>query len=383
MSVERTRRRGALAATLCGFALLATACSTADGSGESSSDSAASSAPSSSAPSSSAETAASESAAPDAGVPDVGVINTYSLPEVPEHDQTFKAAVFVAQQQQGDAISYTEALKDFGAEHGMQVDIYNAGSYADIDKQINQIQTALATDPDIMIVWATDPNAVVPALTKAAESGVQIMNWIVPSAYEDAVTSIYTDFRTDSYNLTNAVIGMMGGEGKLITAFGGCGGSYQKDLQAGADKAVAESPGVEIAVKECPADFDPTKVQDIVSNALVAQSDIRGVLTSVVSQAVGAVNAVQAAGLQDQVTVASGILTSCKDVQLLRDGQVPIVSGVPSAYMGRLGAAVAIRSLLGEPIDPTYVVPSNVYTASNVGQADLTNDLTQQFLEGC
>lgn len=356
------RRRVPVAAAVCGIALVLSACGTATGG---------------------AEPATPSGGTSSGSVPDVGVINTYTLPEVPKHDKTFKAAVFVAQQQQGDAISYTEALKEFGAQHGLQVDLYNAGSYADIDKQINQIQTALATKPDIMIVWATDPNAVVPALTQAAESGVQIMNWIVPSAYDKAVTSIYTDFKTDSFNLTKALGGMMGGQGKIITAFGGCGGSYQRDLQAGADKAAAETPGLEIAVKECPADFDPTKVQDIVSNALVAQPDIKGVMTSVVSQAVGAVNAVQASGLQGQVTVASGILTSCKDVELVKSGQVPIVSGVPSAYMGRLGAAVAIRSLVGEPIEKTYVVPSNVYTATNIGQADLTNDLTQQFLDGC
>lgn len=318
-----------------------------------------------------------------AQVPDVGVINSYSLPEVPQTGKKFKAAVFVAQQQQGDAISYTEALKEFGAKNGLQVDLYNAGSYADIDKQINQIRTALTTKPDIMIVWATDPNAVVPALTQAAQEGVKIMNWIVPSAYDKAVTSIYTDFKTDSYNLTKAVGQMIGGKGKIVTAFGGCGGSYQRDLQAGADKAVAENPGLKIAVKECPSDFDPSKVQEIVDNALVSQPDVKAVFTSVVSQAVGAVNAIRAAGAQNDVVVASGILTSCKDVQLVKDGQVPVVSGVPSAYMGRLGAAVAIRALLGEPIEKTYVVPSNVYTAKNIGTADLTNDLTQQFLGAC
>jgi ribose transport system substrate-binding protein len=313
----------------------------------------------------------------------VGVINAYSVPDVPSTGKRYKAAVFVAQQQQGDAISYTQAMKEYGAQHGLDVDLYDAGSYANIDKQINQIQTALTTHPDIMIVWATDPNAVVPALTQAAEQGVKIMNWIVPSAYTDVVADIHTDFTRDAYNLTKTVGTMIGGKGKIVTAFGGCGGSYQRDLQAGADKAVSETPGLQIAVKECPSDFDPSKVQDIVGNALVAQPDIKGVLTSVVSQAVGAINAIQASGARGNVVVGSGILTSCDDVQLVKHGQVPVVAGVPSAYMGRLGAAVAIRALAGAPVDKTYVVPSNIYTAANINQADLTNDLTAQFLKGC
>ena len=316
-------------------------------------------------------------------VPVVGLLNTRSLPDVPATHKRFKAAVFVAQQQQGDAISYTEALKDFGAKHGLDVHVYNAGSYSDIDKQINQIRTALTTHPDIMIVWATDPNAVVPALTQAAAQGVKIMNWIVPSAYDKPVSSIYTDFKHDSYNLTKTVGKIIGGKGKLVTAFGGCGGSYQRDLQAGADKAASDTPGLEITVKECPSDFDPSKVQAIVDNALVAHPDIAGVLTSVVSQAVGAVNAIQASGAKGHVVVASGILTSCDDVKLVKDNRVPVVAGVPSAYMGRLGAAVAIRSLLSLPIDKTYVIPSNIYTAANIGKADLTQDLTDQFLKGC
>lgn len=320
----------------------------------------------------------------NANVPDVGVIHDRTLPEVPATPATpFRAAVFVAQQQQGDAISYTEALKEFGAKHGLQVDIYDAGGYSQIDKQISQIQTALTTKPDVMLVWATDPNAVVPALTQAAAEGVKIINWVVPSNFDGAISDIHTDFTQDAENLTSAIGTIIGGEGELVTAFGGCGGQYQRDLQDGAEKAVADNPGLSIAVNECPADFDPSKVQEIVQNALVAHPDIRGVLTSVVSQAVGAVNAIQAAGASDDVVVGSGILTSCSDIKLVEDGQVPVVAGIPSAYMGRLGAAVALRALGGMTIDPVYVVPSNIYTADNITQADLTNDLTDQFLEGC
>ncbi|MCW2902812.1 MAG: hypothetical protein JWO67_5077 [Streptosporangiaceae bacterium] len=353
------RSRGVrIAASLVGLALALAACSAADnGSGG--------------------------GAAAAENVPDVGKLNTYTLPDVPDTGKTFKAAAFVAQQQQGDAISYTQALKEYGAKHGLDVDIYDAGGYANIDKQINQIRTALTTHPDVMLVWATDPNAVVPALTEAAAQGVKIINWIVPSAYGGAVSSIHTDFVQDSYNLTKAIGETFGGEGKIVTAFGGCGGSYQRDLQAGADKAAADNPGLSIAVKECPSDFDPSKVQETVANALVSQPDVKAVLTSVVSQAVGAVNAIQASHAEGHVTVGSGILTSCDDVKLVKNGRVSVVSGIPSAYMGRLGAVVAIRALAGEPVDPTYVVPGNVYTAKNIDDADLTNDLTAQFLKGC
>lgn len=321
---------------------------------------------------------------PSSETPDVGVIHDRELPEVPETPATpFKAAVFVAQQQQGDAISYTEALADFGAEHGLTVDLYDAGGYANIDKQINQIQTAMATDPDIMIVWATDPNAVVPVLQQADAQGIKVLNWIQPTTFEGAISTIQTDFVQDSSDLTTAIATMMGGEGELVTAFGGCGGQYQRDLQQGAENAVEDLPGVSIAVAECPSDFDPSKVQEIVENALVAQPDVRGVLTSVVSQAVGAVNAIQASGATGEVVVGSGILTSCADIELVKSGQVPVVAGVPSAYMGRLGAAVALRALAGMDIDAEYIVPSNIYTADNIGDADLTQDLTPQFLEGC
>jgi ABC-type sugar transport system substrate-binding protein len=220
-------------------------------------------------------------------------------------------------------------------------------------------------------------------LQQASEQGVEVLNWVQPSNFEGAASTIQTDFVQDSYNLTTAIGTMLGEEGGIVTAFGGCGGQYQRDLQQGAEDAVADMPGLSIAVNECPADFDPSKVQNIVENALVAQPDVRAVLTSVVSQAVGAVNAIQAAGATGEVLVGSGILTSCDDVELVKSGQVPVVTGVPSAYMGKLGAAVALRILSGAEVDAEYVVPSNIYTADNIGDADLTNDLTAQFLEGC
>lgn len=328
-----------------------------------------------------------EASTPNSGpenVPDVGVLNEYKLPEVPAApNDPFKAAVFVAQQQQGDAISYTEALAAYGKEHGLEVDLYDAGGYSQIDKQISQIQTAIATEPDVLIVWATDPNAVVPALEKAAAQGIKIINWVQAPNFPGAASTIATDFVQDSYNLTKAIGVMAGEQGDLVTAFGGCGGQYQRDLQAGAEKAVAEMPDMKIAVKECPPDFDPSKVQDIVQNALVAQPNIKGVLTSVVSQSVGAVNALQAAGASGEVLVGSGILTSCEDVDLVKSGKVPVVTGVPSAYMGELGAAVALRVLHGQDVEREYTIPGNIYTAKNITSADLTKDLTPQFLNGC
>src|SRR5699024_2863840 len=228
----------------------------------------------------------------------------------------YRAAVFVAQQEQGDAISYTEAFAEFGEAHGLEVDLYDAGGYSQIDNQISQIQTAMTTDPDIMVVWATDPNAVVPVLTQAADEGVEVLNWIQPTNFEGAASSIHTDFVDDAYQLTTAIGTLLGGEGDIVTSFGGCGGQYQRDLQAGAEKA-AEEQGLNIAVNECPADFDPSRVQDIVDNALVSNPNIKAVLTSVVSQSVGAVNATKAQGLTDDVIVGSGILTSCNDVDLV------------------------------------------------------------------
>ncbi|EYT52560.1 hypothetical protein H490_0112685 [Leucobacter sp. UCD-THU] len=319
----------------------------------------------------------------DNEVPDVGLINEYVLPEVPETGETYRASVFVAQQEQGDAISFTEAMKAFGAEHGLEVDVYDAGGYAQIDKQINQIQTAIATDPDILLVWATDPNAVVPVLEEAGKRGIPVINWVLNTAYEDAVTTINTDWVAESKKLTTAIGEYLGGEGKLITAYGGCGGEYQRDLQTGSEEAAADMPGLEIAVAECPPDFDPSKVQTIVENGIAANPEINGVLTSVMSQSVGAVNAIRAAGAQDQVVVGSGIITSCEDVDLIKSGQVPIVSGLPAAYIGELGATIALRILAGEEVDELYSVPNNIYTAQNIDDADLTYDLTPQFLEGC
>src|SRR5699024_10147522 len=111
--------------------------------------------------------------------------------------------------------------------------------------------------------------------------------------------------------------------------------------------------------------------------------DALPILTSVVSQSVGAVNATKAQGLTDDVIVGSGILTSCNDVDLVKSGQVPVVAGVPSAYMGELGAVIALKILEGEEVAEEYVIRGNIYTAENIEEADLTTDLTPQFLEGC
>lgn len=327
-----------------------------------------------------ADEAAAPSGAPAIDTPEVGVINEYALPEFAPSEEPFEIVVLQAHRSDAFAISSAQAIEEFGRENNLEVTVLDAGGYQEVAQQIDQIEAAVLQEPDAMIVWSTDPTAVVPALQEARDAGIPVVGYTQPPDMETAFT-VTGDFRLDGETMARSLFTKMGGQGKAMLILGGGGSAYQAALQQGWDAALEDFPEIEVVAEQTVPDFDPSKVQSAAENQLVRDPDLRGVMTTTTAMAASATDAFAAAGA-DGYAVGQ-ILGDCDQIRLLQEDRLAIVLGVPAVHYGRLVAANTLRMLQGEPVDALTVIPGNVYTPANIDEAPLELEIAAEFREAC
>lgn len=318
---------------------------------------------------------------------DPGVINDRSaeLGAVPKPKRPYRIFLLQAHRDDPFSVSTTKAAEQFGKQHGVRVTVKAAAAYNDVQGQIAQIEAAITQKPDAILIWATDPQGIVPALKRAEAAGITVINWVIPSALP--VPTVGSDYVKDGYVMANALFQKMGGSGEFVSILGGASSSYAADLHKGMEKAKAQYPDVKLVEDATIKDFDQAAVQSKVENYLLGHPDLKGVFTTTSLMAIGAYQAAQAAGKAGDVITVGELIQDCAPIELMKAGKLPIIVGSPAVFLSDLGIATAIRALNGEDIPDKQVPANNVYTPQNIDRAAssgaLDEEVDHSFIDAC
>lgn len=290
--------------------------------------------------------------------------------------------VYEFQAHRADAWAQSTAreTKLFGAKHCLKMINQDAGGYANVATQLDQLDAAIAKKPDAIILWTTDPTAVAGEVTKAQAKGIKVIGFVAPpNAKTDAVVS--GDWHIDGALMVNAIAKKIGGTGDVLAIWGGAGGSYQTDLAAGAATAAKAYPNVHMTTKTIP-DFDPAKVQPLVADELTRNPNLKGVITSIAVMASGAADAIKIAGKEGKVFTVSGLIGSKANVDDIKTGRISFMVGVPSVFYSDEVDIVLANMLNGKPYPKKTIIPGQVFTAQNIGiPGALKWELRPEFLK--
>lgn len=294
--------------------------------------------------------------------------------------KTYTVYEFQAHRADAWAQSTAQEVKAYGKSHCLKVTNQDAGGYQFVSKQLDQLDAAIAREPDAIILWTTDPTAVAGAVDKARAKGIKVIGFTAPpKAKTDAVVS--GDWHIDGGLMVDAIAKKIGKKGDVLAIWGGAGGSYQTDLTAGAKKAAKAYPNVNMITKTIP-DFDPAKVQTLVENELTRNPSLKGVITSIAVMASGAADAIEVAGLKGKVFTVSGLIGSKANVTDIKTGRIGFMVGVPSVFYARQSVIVTANLLNGKPYPKTTIIPGQVFTAANIStKGALRWELQPSFLK--
>lgn len=245
----------------------------------------------------------------------------------------------------------------------------------DLEKQVAMIEAAIEKGVDAIIISASSSEGVIPALEKAKEKGIKIVNFdtrIGDKKVYDAFVG--ADDVHGAYKAGKYICKMLNGAGEVGLLTGLLAQSTGVDRKAGFMKAMEECPGAKV-VAEAGAQWRSDLANDATVNMLTANPNIKAIFACNDQMAVGMISGVVAAGKNTKDLILVGYDGILDAVNAVLAGDLSAFVALPNREEGTMGPRLAVSLIL----NPEYkyeremIFPGPLVTSTFVeGQTDET-----------
>ena len=251
-------------------------------------------------------------------------------------------------------------VEGYAGKLGIEVIVVDAKN--DTNTQVSQVQDLITQGIDAFIyIPAGAAAAAVPTRLARAE-GIPVINVDREPEGAPGDTVIYGENILSAYQVCSHIIGLAGGEGKMVIIHGQKGTTPEVQRYEGCQRAIDENPGIELVAQQWSQMWSPDEGFSIAQNMLQANPDVRVIFGQADGLAMGAAKAVEVAGLSDQVIVG-GYDGDVAALESLARCDTPfIVTATQSTQaMGVLAVNSAIAVANGASV-PARQIPNAVLT---------------------
>ncbi|HEY8348092.1 MAG TPA: ribose ABC transporter substrate-binding protein RbsB [Symbiobacteriaceae bacterium] len=221
--------------------------------------------------------------------------------------------------------------------------------------QVSQIEDLISQKVSAIIINPTDSDAVVPAVEAANKANIPVITVDRAANGGEVVAHIASDNVAGGKMAGEFLLELIGGNGNIVELEGIAGTSAARDRGEGFHQAVDGKEGVTVVAKQ-PADFDRAKGLEVMENILQSNPDIVGVFAHNDEMALGALEAIEAAGKLDQIKVV-GFDATDDAVKAVQEGRMAGTIAQKPKEMGRLAVETAQKIIAGEKVDSFVPVP--------------------------
>ncbi|WP_299054208.1 sugar ABC transporter substrate-binding protein [uncultured Nocardioides sp.] len=251
----------------------------------------------------------------------------------------------------------------------------------DSTRQQEQVRQVLAGDTDCLVMnILPNGDADTPPIVQGAdEAGAFLVTqWnkpadLNPVDYDRWVSHITYDGQESGQQIGQALVDDMGGSGGIIALQGVLDTAAAQDRFAGLEAALEENPDVEL-LDDQTANFSRAEALEVTRTLLNRYGDeVTGIWAANDDMALGALEALEAAGRAGEVSVA-GIDAVPDALTAIEDGDMTATVSSDGPWQGGVGLAMGYCAATGElPVedisdeDRAFFAEQFLITADNVG----------------
>lgn len=235
-------------------------------------------------------------------------------------------------------------------------------SESDVDTQIAQLEDAITTGAEALIVAPTDASALNPTFDRAKEAGIPVLIIDSNTTWPDKLTFIGTDNVAGGRLAGQYLCDQIGSTGKVAVITGQETAASIADRVKGAQEAF-DACGLEVVAKingEHSREGGLRAMEDI----LASNPDVPGVFCINDNEALGAVEALKAAGKMADVKLV-GFDANPDAITSILAGDMSATIAQAPANMGRFGVAWSMNYLMGLEVPPLVDTGTTLVTADN------------------
>jgi simple sugar transport system substrate-binding protein len=241
-----------------------------------------------------------------------------------------------------------EGIGWFAEDHSDVTAFQQGPSQADAALQVQVIEDLLAQGIDSLCLVPFQPESVEPVLQRARSEGVVVVS-------HEASNQQNVDYDIEAFDnaaygrhLMDHLAGMMGEEGEYVVFVGSLTSTTHNEW---VDAAIAHQlenyPNMTLVGDKNESYDDAQTAYERAKEILVAYPNLKGMQGSSANDVVGFGQAVEEAGLQDQIAVVGTSLPSMSGA-LLETGAVDLISFWDPAEAGYACNLIALMVLQGE-----------------------------------
>lgn len=257
-----------------------------------------------------------------------------------------------------------DALQAKAKELGVELIVNDAQRSP--ERQIQQVESFVARKLDAIILNPCEVEASSPAVDRAKEAGIPIVN--VNSETRSAPDAFVGSRDEESARLAMGFLAdRLGGKGNLVMIQGYMGQAAQLKRDQGAREVLAKHSGLKLLAEQT-AEWDRAKAMSLMENWIQSHGEaINAVFAQNDEMAMGALIALEQAGLKDKVLVA-GVDAIADALQAVKAGRLDAT--VFQDARGQAGAALetAVRLAKSKPVEAENFIPFQLVTQENVDQ---------------
>ncbi len=242
---------------------------------------------------------------------------------------------------------------------GVRLTVQAAEREIDVEKQMQIIENLIQTKVEVICVVPSGSREIVPAIGKANAAGIPVI--IVDTRLDEAAAAaagvtFATFIGSDNYDgglvAGRHLIALKQGRGRVAILEGIPGHETSEARVRGFREALQEAPGMPIVASQ-PANWERDQGFSVCQNLLQAHPDLDAMFACNDMMALGAMEAIAAAGKTGQITLLG--------FDAVADARTAIAAGTLAASvaqfpaeMGRLAVEHAVKIMRGETL-PAYV----------------------------
>jgi len=254
-------------------------------------------------------------------------------------------------------VDLADGAEEAAEELGVNLTVVDAGD--DAATQMSSVEDLVIQGMDLIAINPVDGDAIVPAIEEADMMNIPVIT-VDRGAETDVAVHIASDNVEGGRMAARYMAEMLENQGRVIELEGIPGTSAARERGEGFNEIMDEIEGIEIIARQ-PADFNRAQGMSVMEDLLEAHENIDAVFAHNDEMALGAIEAIDAAGLTDEIMVV-GFDAIGDALTAIEEGTLAATIAQQPHEMGRLTIEMAVQLLDGEEVDEFVPVPLELIT---------------------
>ena len=260
-------------------------------------------------------------------------------------------------------LTHQKAADQAGKDLGVSITVLAPTKPDNVEEQVRILEDLISKKVDAVVV--------APANTQAIAAGVKKLNAAkIPVVYDntrgsggDFVAYIGADNILVGRTMAEEMVRRMSGKGKLLVLEGMPGQQTADDRLKGVKEVLAKNPGIETISQTGKWTLDEGR--NVTENTLQRWPDLKAILCIGGEMALGAAEAVKAAGKEGKIIISSMDVYPAQ-VAAVKAGKIDFTISQAPQDQAYWSVVAAIRSLNGEKVPQEIRTPVVIVTKENV-----------------